>query len=74
MAPPNRLAECASAGGVVVKDSFVVHALHELSVGMCRGNCVLYKWSLYALAFESGITFSAGDDIPTSEINVFFPF
>ena len=67
MALLNKLAECASASGVVFKD-FVVNALRELSVGLCRGNCVLYKRSLYALARVSGTAFRAGADIPTSEI------
>ena len=44
------------------------HALRELSVGLCRGNCVLYKRSLFALARVSGTAFRAGADIPTSEI------
>ncbi|MGL4351025.1 MAG: hypothetical protein ACRCT2_10760 [Plesiomonas shigelloides] len=68
MALLNKLAECASASGVVFKDGFVVNALRELSVGLCRGNCVLYKRSLYALARVSGTAFRAGADIPTSEI------
>ena len=67
MALLNKLAECASASGVV-KDGFVVNSLRELSVGLCRGNCVLYKRSLYALARVSGTAFRAGADIPTSEI------
>ena len=68
MALLNKLAECASASGVVFKDGFVVNALCELSVGLCRGNCVLYKRSLFALASVSGSAFRAGADIPTSEI------
>ena len=43
--------------------------LRKLSVGLCTGNCVLYKRSLYALAHVSGNAFCAGADIPTSEIN-----
>ena len=69
MALLNKLAECASASGVVFKDGFAVNALRELSVGLCRGNCVLYKCSLYALARVSGTAFRAGADILTSEIN-----
>ena len=71
MALLNKLAECASAIGVVFKDGFVVNALRELSVGLCRGNCVLYKHfkrSLFALARVSGTAFRAGADIPTTEI------
>ena len=68
MALLNKLAQCASACGVVFKDGFFVNALRELSVGLCRGNCVLYKRSLYALARVSGTAFRAGADIPTSEL------
>ena len=46
----------------------VKDALRELSVGLCRGYCVLYKRSLFALARVSGTAFRAGADIPTSEI------
>ena len=46
----NKLAECVSVGGIVFKDGFVVHALCELSIRLCRGNHVLYERSLYALA------------------------
>ena len=69
MALLNKLAECASASGVVFKDCFVHNALRELSVGMCRGNCVLYKRSLYALDRVSDTAFRAGAAIPTSEID-----
>ena len=64
----NKLAACASASGVVFKDGYVVNALRELSVGLSRGNCVLYKRSLFALARVSGTAFRAGADIPTFEI------
>ena len=50
MALLNKLAECALSGGVVFKDGCVVIALRELSFGLCRGNCMLYNRSLYALA------------------------
>ena len=69
MALLNKLAECALASGVVFKDGFVVNALRELSVELCRGNCVLYKRSLYALACVIGNAFRVGAHIPTSEIN-----
>ena len=69
MALTSKLAECASAGGVVFKDGFVVKALRELSVRLSWGNCVLYKHSLYALAKVSGNTFCARADIATSENN-----
>ena len=48
--------------------SFVVNALRELSVVLIsKGNCVLYKWRLYALAWVGANTFRAGTDIPTSD-------
>ena len=43
--------------------------LRELSVGLCRGNCVLYKRSLYALARVSSTASRAVAHIPASEIN-----
>ena len=44
--------------------------------GSCRGNCVLYKRSLYALARVSGNAFRADADIATSPKNqgCFVPF
>ena len=69
MALLHKPAECASASGIVFKDGFVVNALRDLSVGLCRGDCVLYKRSLYALAHVSGNAFRAGADIPISEID-----
>ena len=62
MALLNKVAVCASASGVVFKDGFVVNALREPSVGLCRGNFVLYKRSLFALARVSGTAFRAGAD------------
>ena len=67
MALRNKLGEYASAGGVVFKDSFVADALRELSVGLCRGNCVLYKRSVCTLAQVSGNALRAGADIPASK-------
>ena len=46
----------------------ILNALRELSIGLCSGNCVLYKQSLYALACMSGNAFCEGADIPTSDI------
>ena len=69
MALFKELAENPHASGVVFKEGFVVNTLRELSVGLCRGNCVLYNRSLQALARVSGIAVHAGADIPTSEMN-----
>ena len=69
MAMLNKLAECALAGGVVFKDGLVVNTFREISVRLCRGNCVLYKQSRYALACVSGKTFCADADKSTSDSN-----
>ena len=43
MALLNKVVKCALAGGVAFKDGFVVNALHELSVRLCRGQlCFVY--------------------------------
>ena len=68
MALLNKLAECAG-GWRCFQGRLVVNALHELSVMLCRGNCVLYMQSLHALARLSGNAFCTGADIPTSEMN-----
>ena len=60
---------CASTGFILFKDGYIVNALHVLSVGLCRGNCALYKQSLYALACIRGNAFCAGADIPTFKAN-----
>ncbi len=65
----SELAEAAAAGPPVrPKDGFVAHALRELSIGLCKGNAVLYKRSMYALARVSGDAFRAGMDNPTAEV------
>ena len=69
MAVLYRLAECALGSGVVSKDGFDLNAVRELSVGLYRSNCALYKRSLYALARVSGNAFRAGAEVATSESN-----
>ena len=71
MALLNKLAEYASASGVAFKDSFAVKALRSLSVGLCRGNCLLNKRSLYALARASSNAFLAGANILTYDQGCF---
>ena len=63
----NTLAETAADGGVS-KEGFVTNALHELSIGLCRGNAVLYKRSLTAMARVSGAAFQRGMLVPSGEI------
>jgi hypothetical protein len=63
----NTLAETAADGGVL-KETFVTTALRELSVGLCRGNAVLYKRGLKTMARVSGTAFQEGMLVPTGEI------
>ena len=63
----NKLAETAADGGVN-KDSFVTNALRVLSIGLCRGNAVLYKRSLPVMARVRGTSFRSGMLVPTGEI------
>jgi hypothetical protein len=62
------LASAATNAGVRLRGDFTANALRELSVGLCRGNSVLYKRSLYALARASGVAFRAGMDVPTADV------
>ena len=64
----NTLASAATNAGVQHKGNFVTNALRELSVGLCRGNSVLYRRSLHVLALASGIAFRAGMDVPTADV------
>ena len=61
---------------VIFKDGFLVNALRELPVGLCRGNCVMFKRSLYALAHVTGNAYRAGADIrhPNLFKDVSYPF
>ena len=63
----NTLAETAADGGVL-KETFVTTALRELSVGLCRGNAVLYMRGLKSMARVSGTAFQEGMLVPTGEI------
>ena len=64
----NTLATTASAGGDVIKDGFVNNALRELSIGLCRGNAVMYRRSLQVLARASGRAFMTGLPVPTADV------
>jgi hypothetical protein len=59
-------AEAAGLGGVS-RASFVAGALRELSVGLIRGNFLLYGASVGMLAKSSGSSFRAGLSVPTDE-------
>jgi hypothetical protein len=45
----------------------VAGALRELSVGLIRGNFLLYRASVGMLARSSGSSFRAGLSVPTDE-------
>ena len=58
----------ATAGGAVEKGAFTAGALRELSVGLCRGNSVLYRRSIGVRARASSSNFMAGMTVPTSDV------
>jgi hypothetical protein len=57
----------AAGPGRVTRASVVHGALRELSVGLCRGNCLAYQASVGMLATSSGVSFRAGLSVPTDE-------
>ena len=59
--------EAAGVGGVS-KSAFVRSAIRELSVGLCRGNCVMYRKSLGLRAAGVGQGFRPGAARPTAEV------
>ena len=63
-----RLSMIVTHTGGVNKDGFVMNALRELSIGLCRGNAMLYKRSLPVMARVSGTSFRSGMLVPTGEI------
>jgi hypothetical protein len=64
----NTLAHSATNAGVRTKGDFVTNALRELSIGLCRGNAILYSRSLYVLARVSGFAFRAGMEVPMADV------
>jgi hypothetical protein len=64
----NQLATTAASGGTARKDCFVIGALKELSVALCRGNGFVLRRSLGVLARVAGTSFLMGMTVPTSEI------
>jgi hypothetical protein len=58
--------EAAGPGGVS-RASFLAGALRDLSVGLIRGNFLLYRASVDMLARSSGSSFRAGLSVPTDE-------
>jgi hypothetical protein len=62
--------EAAGAAGLgaVSNSAFVRSAVGELSVGWCRGNCVMYRTALGLRASRLGQGFLLGSDRPTAEV------
>jgi hypothetical protein len=54
--------------GAVSKSAFVRSALSELKVGLCRGNCIMYRKALGLRASRLGQGFLLGSDRPTAEV------
>jgi Reverse transcriptase (RNA-dependent DNA polymerase) len=69
MALLGSLATIASAGEGVTKTAFMASAVRELSVALCRGNGIMYRASLQALARASGSVFRAGLPVPTAAVD-----
>jgi hypothetical protein len=63
----HKLGDEAAGPGGVTRASFVAGALRELSVGLCRGNFLLYRASVGMLARSGGASFRAGLSVPTDE-------
>lgn len=64
----NKLAGQAAGGREEFKGSFVINALRELSVGLCRGNAVIYSRGLQALASASGTLYQSGMDEASADV------
>jgi hypothetical protein len=58
--------EAAGPGGIT-RASFVAGTLRELSVGLCRGNFLMYRASGGMFAWVSSRGFPAGLAVPTDE-------
>ena len=65
----NTLATIASTEGSVDKDLFMTNALKELSIGLCRGNGVMYRRGVTALARVTGTALMMGLPVATAEVH-----
>jgi hypothetical protein len=63
----HQLSDEAAGPGGITRASFVAGTLRELSVGLCRGNFLMYRESGGMFARVSGRGFWAGMVVPTDE-------
>jgi hypothetical protein len=63
----HKLGDYAAGPGGVTRASLVAGDLWELSIGLCRGNFLMYCASVGMLARDSRTGFRAGMDLPTDE-------
>jgi hypothetical protein len=63
----HQLGDEAAGPGGITRASFVAGTLQELSVGLCRGNFLMYRASGGMFARVSGRGFRAGLAVPTDE-------
>jgi hypothetical protein len=63
----HQLKDEAAGPGDITRASFVAGSLRELSVGLCRGNFLMYRASWGMFARVSGRGFRAMLAVPTDE-------
>ena len=63
-----RLSSVACETRSVHQDDFIDNALRELSIGLCRGNAVMYRRGQTALARVTGEAIQRGDETPSAEV------
>jgi hypothetical protein len=68
MAMLNALADVAAANGGVSKAAFVQGALRELAVALCRGNALMYRVSMFQLAWTAGRGYRPGLLVPIADV------
>ena len=63
-----RLSSVACKTRSVHQEDFIDNALRELSIGLCRGNAVMYRWGQTALARVTGEAIQRGDETPSAGV------
>jgi hypothetical protein len=58
----------ANSNGNVRKPTFVINALRQLSIALCRGNAIMYRRGLSVLARAGGNSYMPGLTVPTSDV------